>query len=317
MAIVVRIKRRINDEQYDKFIVKCKRRKTDSGEYEAIGTNNLLEDTNETSTILKLAATVQPEDDLNEHIHRITKTEAEEVVRKVPKPTNITAKNRKQSKIDLQNNRFKVVNCYRSIDDEKFAENSPVTILNVEKENVSSKEDAKPDEQEKENAPTMPAMETDYVYDLYLIDGNKNTEIDYDNLISIRPFDDVVYQANDDAYNDSDNTEDSNDEGNWKNDYPDTDEEFSIGEEDMRRAVEDLNFGSDSLSSDESDYAPEPAIHFMDAGSDSDEYAYFKKNGQMKSNQIYYRNSRTRRQAPTAVESDSEADDDADKEDND
>lgn len=53
----------------------------------------------------------------------------------------------------------------------------------------------------------------------------------------------MLYQTNDDAYQDSDNSEDSNAENNFRNDYPDTDEDFSVGEEDMRKAIEEINFG--------------------------------------------------------------------------
>lgn len=52
-----------------------------------------------------------------------------------------------------------------------------------------------------------------------------------------------MYQGGDDAFNDTDESEDSNAEDNWRNDYPDTDEDFSVGEEDMRRAVEDIGIG--------------------------------------------------------------------------
>lgn len=311
MATVVRIKRRITEEQIDKFIVKCKRRKTDADGYTEVAPS-LLESAEETSTILKLAATVQSEDAIKEQIHRLTKSEAEDSVRKVPKPANVTAKSRQQLKIDSQNSRFKVVNCYRSIDEASGTEAVPLTVVNVVRdvqEKASAEPMAEAKEEDPQKDPSMPAMETDFVYDLYLVDGSQNMEIDYDNLISIHPFDDLVYQATDDTFDDSDGSENSNDEGNWRNDYPDTDEDFSIGEDDMRRAVQDLNLGSDdNLSSDESDYAKEPTVHFLDAGSDSDEYAYFKKNGQMHSHKSFYRNGRSTRPAPKTAESDSESD---------
>lgn len=49
--------------------------------------------------------------------------------------------------------------------------------------------------------------------------------------------------------------EDSNDENNWRNDYPDDEDQMdneSIGERDMRRAMNDFAIGND-LSSDEED----------------------------------------------------------------
>lgn len=52
-----------------------------------------------------------------------------------------------------------------------------------------------------------------------------------------------MYQGNE-GYDDSDgDTDDSNDENNWRNDYPDTEEDNdSVNENDMRRAVGNLNF---------------------------------------------------------------------------
>lgn len=53
----------------------------------------------------------------------------------------------------------------------------------------------------------------------------------------------MVYQTQDDGFDDSDNSDDSNDENHWANEYPDTDDDFSVGEADMRKAIEDLDFG--------------------------------------------------------------------------
>lgn len=306
MATVIRVKRRTNDEQFDKFVVKCKRRKTgDDSESPIFPTaTNLLQSEDETSTILKLAATVQSEEEISAQIHRLTKTEAEEVAKKVPRATNLTAKNRKQIRTDAQNSRFKVVNCYRAIGNESNATDSDLMIVNIEKEIEPVAETATTTAE-----PSMPAMESDFVFDLYVVDGTQNVEIDYENLISIRPFDDLVYQATDDAYNESEyEDEDSNDENNWRNDYPDTDEDFSVGEDDMRRAVEDLNLGSnDELSSDESEYEVEPPIHFLNAEKEKiDEYGYFKRHGQIRANRQYYRKSRAQR----AVVDDSDSDSD-------
>jgi hypothetical protein len=58
----------------------------------------------------------------------------------------------------------------------------------------------------------------------------------------------------DESENDED--EDSNDENNWKNDYPDEDEMYddeSVGEGEMRRAMDDLDFGHELSSDDEND----------------------------------------------------------------
>lgn len=133
-------------------------------------------------------------------------------------------------------------------------------------------------------------------------------------------------------------SEDSNDENNWRNEYPDTDEEFSIGEDDMRKAVEDLNIGkwicidfffgnskfnnnqilcmipgSDSdLSSDEPEYGDEPVVHFLEHD-EMTEYQYFKKYGHLRANKKYYRKKGSGH-GTTATESDEPKDSDSDRE---
>lgn len=69
---------------------------------------------------------------------------------------------------------------------------------------------------------------------------------------SIHPFNDDLYAGRyaDNGYSDAEDThsEDSNSESNWRNEYPDEDEDNddddeSIGEKDMRRAVNNLDIG--------------------------------------------------------------------------
>lgn len=49
MSAVIRIKRHINEEPQEAFVLNCKKRKTDDGDAAALG---------ETSTVLKFAGTV-------------------------------------------------------------------------------------------------------------------------------------------------------------------------------------------------------------------------------------------------------------------
>lgn len=315
MSAVVRVKRRISEEPFNKFVLNCKRRKTsEDASTTETATVNLLDSIDETKTILKFAATIKSADDVITHINRLRKPDAEEVVRKIRMPTNVTSKNRQQLKTDLQSNRFKVVNCYRSINGGATENSANLTIVDVVKEDEKSNtSNADGDltnavDMLAEATASKPIVDENFVYDLYLIDGtDQNTEIDIENLISIRPFDDLVYQHNDERFNDSDmDSEDSNDEDNWRNEYPDTDDDFSIGEEDMRRAVEDLQMGSDeNLSSDESDYAKEPIVHFLDADGDDNElneFDYFKKHGRMQAHKQYYRNQDGSRRAKYRAE---------------
>lgn len=316
MAAVIRVKRRITEEPFNKFVLNCKRRRANDDESSSsVVAPNLSQASDETSTILKFTGTIKSEDDLKTHIHRLTKAEAEESVRKTRKIINVTTKNREQLKANTQNSRYKVINCFRSASDGSDATADHLTIVDVVKDDAKETIDEQSTiESDTDASNSVTAMETDYVYDLYMVEGEPNTQIDYDNLISIRPFDDLVYQANDEAYADSDNSEDSNDEDNWRNEYPDTDDDFSVGEEDMRRAVEELNFGSDdNLSSDESDYGREPAVHFLEADDDLSAFDYFKKHGRVKSHGRYYRSARVRRLAATH-DSDSDSNSNSDTE---
>lgn len=322
-SAVVRVKRRITDEPFDKFVLNCKRLKTshnlvgDSTDATAATVTATVattadvaaatEQTNDTKTIVKLAATVTADYDLRAHLAKLRKGEAEELVQKVRKPDRVIKKLREQFKDDAQNQRFKVVNCFRSIDDTIVstetieggtAEN--ITIVDVIKEEATqAPTTANSNGMGTSSAAAADQSDSKFVYDLYIVQsGEQLTEIDISNY-TIRPFDDLVYQANDDTLNDSDmDSEDSNDEAHWRNEYPDTDDDLSIGEEDMRRAVEDLNFNSDddNLSSDDDDarhYVDDPVVHFMDESDDDEnEYNYFKKHGQVRNHAAYYRPNR-------------------------
>lgn len=288
-SAVIRVKRRITDEPFDKFVLDCKRQKT--SHVDEIGANATVSEpnTDDTKTILKLAATVSTEEDIQSHLTRLRKCDAENVARKIRKPRSVINKLREQMKDDSQNARYRVVNCFRSLENDANVENAQVigsrniTIVDVVKEDFEGTSNNVADVAAQQSR----QCDEKFVYDLYLVEkGEQPTEIDINNY-TIRPFDDLVYQANDETLNDSDfDSEDSNDEANWRNEYPDTDDGQSIGEEDMRRAVQDMHFGSDedNLSSDDEDYnyADEP-VHFIDDVNKNDndddadnEYDYFK-----------------------------------------
>lgn len=315
-SAVIRVKRRITDEPFDRFVLNCKRLKTDYDEQKE-GNNEATSSTDSTKTIVKLAATVSADDDIKTHLIRLRKVDAEEIARKTRKPDRVITKLREQFKDEAQNHRFKVVNCFRSIENEAESSEATtkqdITVVDVIKEDLKSTEA----QASEENAPTASESaekDSKFVYDLYLVQcGEQPTEIDVSNY-TIRPFDDLVYQMNDETLNDSDHdSEDSNDEANWRNEYPDTDDGLSVDEDDMRRAVEDLNFGSDAdnLSSDDDDgnYGDDPVIHFMDESDDNDnEYEYFKKHGHRRNMRAYYRPNQRNRRNILATEDDSDMD---------
>lgn len=311
-SAVVRIKRRITDEPFDKFVLNCKRAKTSNDIVNDENSELPNHQTDATRTILKLAATVSADDDdITTHLTKLRKPEAIELARKVRKPTSAITKLRQQLKDEAKEQRFKVINCFRSIGEDDTANQSSktgnITVVDVIKEDAQTTENMITNE-------VTPSIESSsnssnkFVYDLYLVDsGEQPTEIDINDYISIRPFDDLVYQGMDETLKDSDdnNSEDSNDEANWRNEYPDTDDDFSIGEEDMRKAVEELNVGSDadnSSSDDDDAYGAEPAIHFMPES--DDEYEYFKKHGRIKSHAQYYRTHPRKKVIRTASDSD-------------
>lgn len=312
-SAVIRVKRRITEEPFDKFVLDCKRFKTANDDNnENVGSESSQNaETDNKRTILHLAATINEDEDINSHITRLRKVDAEELARKVRKPLDITNKLRQQLKDDAQNQRFKVVNYFRSIENDEAGTAASSDAKNITVVDVIKEESKEPCGEN--HMPSEPVLSNSgkFVYDLYLVpESERLTEVDIKQYISIRPFDDLVYQANDETLDDSDiDSEDSNDEANFRNEYPSTDDNFSIGEDDMRRAVEELNVGSDGdLSSDDEDvYGKEPAIHFIENG-EMDEFEYFKKHGRIQSHNAYYRKNKARNLA-RCDEDDDEYDD--------
>lgn len=294
-SAVFRIKRRIDDEPFDKFVVNCKRPKL-ADEATASQADSIASDPSGRH-ILKLAGTVQAGDDIGAHLSRLQKADAEQCVRKLRKPSNVLAKLRQQLQNDAQRQRYKILSDCRAGNAD---DSGRLTVIDVVKEGEGA-------------AAARPAAEasseTDrFVYDLYTVDGGEAPmRWDIEHIDSIVPFDDIGYQF-DQTFVDSDiDSEDSNDEANWRNDYPDTDDGASVGDDDMRRAVEDLNFHSDALSSDDEKGDGDGVVHFVDQADDDDaEYEYFRKHGRVKSHTEFYR-QRGRR--PPADSDESSADD--------
>lgn len=316
-STVIRVKRRITDEPFDRFVLNCKRLKTDHNEQKNEANNEAAISADSTKTIVKLTATVSTDDDIKTHLTRLRKVDAKEIVQKTRKPNRDITKLREQFKDEAQNHRFKVVNCFRSIEDEaesaEAISKQDITVVDVIKEDLKSIE-TQANEENTAAASNSSENDSKFVYDLYVVQcGEQPTEIDVNNY-TIHPFDDLIYQMNDERLNDSDHdSDDSNDEANRRNEYPDTDDGFSVGEDDMRRAVEDLNFGSDAdnLSSDDDDgnYGDDPVIHFMDESDDNDnEYEYFKKHGHRRNHATYYRSNQPNRRNILATENDSDMD---------
>lgn len=115
---------------------------------------------------------LQPED-LSQHILKIKKEEAKELINKVPKPVNVTEKGRLKHRTQAHNNRFKVVNCTRTFDnveEQAAASAQPVTILDVEKEVKVNQ--------------NLPEADEQFVFDVY-VPENQNECTASDNLLDL------------------------------------------------------------------------------------------------------------------------------------
>lgn len=267
MSAIIRVKRKKTEEPLNAFVLNCKKRKLNDDIIE-----DLLTTKDEVSTIVKFAGTVESQDENTAvQITKLTKDEAKQLALKSRKP-NILEKGRQEMRQNIQENRFKVVNCYRAIkatDDSSIENNKEVTIVDVEKQTNS--------EQSSTSAATSSSNNDtnsdNFVYDLYLpetaeIPQTDNTDL-VENYFSVRPFDDLVYedQANDEDDPESEDSEDSNVENYFKNDYPDTEEDnSSIGETDMRHAINNMDLdGELDLSSDEEENYRNGFIYSVDS----------------------------------------------------
>ncbi|XP_019561485.3 probable RNA polymerase II nuclear localization protein SLC7A6OS [Aedes albopictus] len=272
MAAVIRLKRRVDEDPLDAFVLNCKRQRTELPDPNRNAADP--EPTGETSTVLKFAGTFTKSDNISSHL-RLSKDEAKEAISRVHRPKN-AVRNREASRQKAQNSRFRIVNCTRSLGEVDGVEGA--TIVDVERDIVAAAAVAGPSKNAAEESSStngveqkrpedVPAAEQDYVYDLYVADeAQQQLHIPYipDNLddISVAIYDDPLYSSHrglGDRSDDSagEESEDSNDENNWRNDYPDEDEDVfgdcqSVDEDDMRRAVEELDLEGDrELSSDE------------------------------------------------------------------
>ncbi|XP_043462828.1 protein PFC0760c-like [Leptopilina heterotoma] len=242
MASVFRVKRRNDDEPIDALLVACKKRKISSDE----PNKDSNKETTSISTVVKFVGTVKdPDQNVLDHI---TKKYTKEELKTNYKQhvVNLTDKVRKERKESSMENRFKVINRFRSLNNSKTKDTliEEITVIDVENTD-SCKEKLK--NSDKGN----------YVYDLYYT----VEEVDENSIDYIEKFHDQLvfdsYRENG-VYISDDDSEDSNDESHWKNDYPDSDHsEYSIGEDDMKYAVRRLKIEDEEsdLSSDDEDFA--------------------------------------------------------------
>jgi len=170
MAAVIRMKRHISEEPHSAFILNCKKRKTDDSKQ---GNST----SGETSTVLKFAGTVNQDTDITEHIAKITKEDAKDIVNR-KKPDTSVNKRLEQNREKSQQNRFKIVNYTRALNEPKEEDSSPapsanLTIVDVEKERTANN-----------TATTSSAQvssfsdisDEPFVYDIYIADSTSLTQ---------------------------------------------------------------------------------------------------------------------------------------------
>ncbi|XP_076243379.1 female sterile (2) ltoPP43 [Calliopsis andreniformis] len=244
MAAVLRVKRRYEDEPSNALVIACKRRKTaENDEVEESAAFDPL------TTVFKFAGTVKnQEDNVVEHlIQTLGKDELKANYKK--HPVDILNKIREKTKQTSVENRYKVVNCVRSLDNSNVEEfEEKVTLIDVE-DSISCANGKEHSTKQDES----------YVYDLYY--GQTENEVNIEDMVSVHPFEqELVYDTyRDNGYSEVEcESEDSNSESNWRNDYPDSDHsEGSIDDEDMREAIMKMKVeeGSDLSSEDDFVYA--------------------------------------------------------------
>ncbi|KAK0082979.1 hypothetical protein PV325_009561 [Microctonus aethiopoides] len=242
MATIVRVKRRNEDERCDAFIVACKKEKLE------IAGSSEISDSDALKTVVRFAGTVQNQDD--NVVDHVAKTLTKEQLMSNYKQhvPDIVNKLRMKTRAESRENRYKVVNKFRSIGTLNIDEtdDKELTIIDVE-DSISCSVD--------------PIINHDtefkYVYDLYY---TKTKDFGPDDDFSIFPLEqELVF----DNYRDNDFTadqnesEDSNSESNWRNDYPDSDHSnYSFDDDLMREAVQRIKIDGDEsdLSSEDSDF---------------------------------------------------------------
>ncbi|XP_003707729.1 female sterile (2) ltoPP43 [Megachile rotundata] len=237
MAAILRVKRRHDDEPTNALVISYKRQKTDeSEEAQSISPVPL-------TTLAKFAGTVKKQEDSVDHLIQ-TYGKDDLKVNFKQHPIDILNKLRETTKQSSAENRYKVVNCCRSLDDSTLEdfEDVVMTVIDIE----DSKSMAKQDATEKDDS---------YVYDVYYV--QTENDIYLDNMVSIYPYEQQLVF---DGYRENQcepecESEDSNSESNWRNDYPDSPHsERSIDEDDMREAVMNIRLDEGSDLSEEDDF---------------------------------------------------------------
>ncbi|CAK9799134.1 Probable RNA polymerase II nuclear localization protein SLC7A6OS [Anthophora quadrimaculata] len=252
MAAILRVKRRHEDEPLNALVISYKRQKTAKNEETEAALPDSL------TSVAKFAGTVKKQEDSVEDI--IRNYDKDELKANFKQhPVDIINKLRQITKQASAENRYKVINCFRSLDNSivEDSEEKGMTVIDVEdSKSIANKISAEEDDS--------------YVYDLYYV--QTENDIYLDDKVSVHPYDQELVFDNyrDNGYSEVQcESEDSNSESNWRNDYPDSSHsEGSIDEDDMREAVMNMRLEEGSDLSEEDDF-----IYAVDE-SDVNAYGY-------------------------------------------
>lgn len=133
------------------------------------------------------------DDSITSHISKLTKEEAKSIATKKRVPQNPIARCRDEVKQTSQENRFKIVNCYRAADENHGDES--ITVVDVESNTpaatsaqspptlCSSSSGASTQQGATQQQQQQQSSSNDFVYDIYLTDTNDLTEMDT-NLVN-------------------------------------------------------------------------------------------------------------------------------------
>uniref|UniRef100_A0A0A9XNL5 Probable RNA polymerase II nuclear localization protein SLC7A6OS n=1 Tax=Lygus hesperus TaxID=30085 RepID=A0A0A9XNL5_LYGHE len=259
---LVRVKRRAQDDPIDVLLLACKKFKA-------------AEDS-PVATVFKFAATVnEQEGDVKALLNQAADAPKVPLKYRQNDVSTITKKLRAENKLFSQNNRLKVVNCFRALDSQlsdgalvEVDETKPLTVVDIES-TPSTREAPKGSS----NSEIPPTSEEQYVYDLYYSQVGDFDDLLLENVLSAHEVDEKLFfgdgAGSDNDSNVYDDEDDSNDENNWRNEYPDeeeADDESSLGEEDMRLAMgmSNVNINGEPESDLSSDREDEALIYGTD-----------------------------------------------------
>lgn len=240
---LLRVKRRQDEDAIDVLLLACKRQKTEDPSF---------------STVFKFAGTVEgKEEDVNVHFSNAKEAfnSGKSFRYQKRQVSDITEKLKAENKLFSKNNRLKVINCFRTGDEEE----KELTVVDIENQPQQITNEAPKD------SCSSASTEEQYVYDLYYSSGNFD-DLLMENVLSAHAVDedllfgDFLDKDEEEDYV-MDDEDDSNDENNWRNDYPDEesdDSKSSINERHIMLAMQMKNVNLDGeyesdLSSDQED----------------------------------------------------------------